>query len=196
MSKYSGVVGRVIPKEWPGQPPSYTITLDGQEGWFRLGKKRYAGIAEPGQKVDLEATANPDGISFKVSSVIPAAGSVAVVAGTALATLTGGGREDAIHYQSARKDAIEFLKLSVQAGSLKLPAAQAAKHGHLEALLDKYTAIFYDDISTKGGVTRFAEFGEMATEPEETRKELITKASVAKIAREAVLGTPVADEEE
>lgn len=156
--RHEGVVFKVYDKEFSGRM-TYSVKLDGQPMYHRLGGNRFAGIAEPGNRIAFEATDNPDGKSTKVTGSVTLCAAPAPVAQTAS---VGGGyggvdRQNNIVYQSSRKDSIAFLELVNATGALKLPAAPAAKLGALEAALDHYTALFFDDVGTLGAVVREAE---------------------------------------
>ncbi len=60
-----------------------------------------------------------------------------------------------IQYQSARKDAIEVLKLMQAADVLKLGSKAAEKEGLLLATLDRLTVGFFEDIEARGAVKRY-----------------------------------------
>lgn len=150
MAKYTGQVFKVYPKEFSGKM-NYSFKLEDNPIFFRLGTTRHEGVVEPGSVVEVEADLNSDGKSAKVTSVKKASAQAqAQVAGAA------GTKDSAIQYQSSRKDAIEFVILLNTTGTLAslLPKKEAAKVGFLEALVDKYTAQFYEDIGALGAVSR------------------------------------------
>jgi len=60
-----------------------------------------------------------------------------------------------IQYQSARKDAIEVLKLMQAADVLKLGSKAAEKEGLLLTTLDRLTVGFFEDIEARGAVKRY-----------------------------------------
>lgn len=153
-NRIEGVVYKVYDRDFRGQK-SYTIKIDNDPIWYRCGTKRFAGIAESGNRVAFNATMNPDGTSAKVEGEVTlAAKAPAAASGTPNA---GGDRNNSIVYQSSRKDALELVTLLVSSGALKLPSAQAKKAGAVEAAVDRYTALFFDDVFTLGAVTREAE---------------------------------------
>mgnify|MGYP001354182343 CR=1 FL=1 len=165
MARVEGIVFKVYDKTFSGRL-TYSIKLDGQPLYYRCGGNRYAGIAEPGNRIAFDAEPNPDGSSGKVTST-PVLMAQQAAPAVASAPSMGGGynsseRNNSIAYQSARKDALTFLNLVNASGALKLPAAQAAKLSALELALDRYTALFFDDIGTLGAVVREAE---TATKP-------------------------------
>lgn len=157
--RYEGVVFKVYEKEFSGRM-TYSIKLDGQPLYHRAGGNRYAGIAEPGNRVAFDADANPDGKSTKISGAVTLQ-SAPQAAASGTPSMGGDARQNSIVYQSSRKDALAFLDIVVKNGALKIPTPVNAKLGVLEAALDRYTALFFDDVNTLGAVLRSAE-GETA----------------------------------
>jgi len=158
--RVEGQVFKIYSKDFRGKT-NYTIKLEDNPIYYRCWTNRYAGIAEPGNKIAFDAEPNPDGTSAKVTSAPVLVSAQPAVAAT---PVSGGGgygadRQGSIVYQSSRKDALEFLKLAVETGALVVPAAKAKKLGFLEAALDRYTAFFFEDVNTLGAVTREAEGG-------------------------------------
>ena len=168
--RVEGTVFRVYDREFSGKKV-YTIKIEGNDTWYRAGTKRYAGIAESGNRVAFDAEPNPGRGDAKITSdVVLAKAAPAAAPGTPYAA--GGDRNSSIVYQSSRKDALALVALLAQTGALKLPAAQAAKVGAVEAALDRYTALFFDDVSTLGAVVREAEgTGDGAAESEDETDE-------------------------
>jgi hypothetical protein len=158
----TGVVYKVFTKEFPGKGGKkgntwYSIKLEGDDTYYRC-KSSNPGAIE-GKTVSFEVdgdqvTSKPTIIESEAPkkagymSETSAAGSA--YAGPPL----GSARESSIHYQSARKDALQFLDIVTRTGAVKLPAKEAAKLEALEALADSYTAKFFSDISTFGAVAR------------------------------------------
>jgi hypothetical protein len=164
--RHEGVVFKVYEKEFSGKM-TYSIKLDGQPLYHRAKFNRYAGIAEPGNRIAFDADDNPDKKSTTITSPVVLVAATPVAASGAPSAGGGGWgaeRNNSIVYQSSRKDAIAFLQIVLGAGSLKLPAALNAKLGALEAALDRYTALFFDDVNTLGAVLREAE-GEKEEKP-------------------------------
>jgi len=168
--RVEGTVYKVYTRDFRGKS-SHTIKIDGNDTWFRAGAKRYAGIAESGNLVAFDAEPNPGRDDAKITSdVVLAKAAPAAAPGTPYAAV--GDRNNSIIYQSSRKDALALVGLLAQTGALKLPAAQAAKAGAVEAALDRYTALFFDDVSTLGAVVREAEgTGDGAAESEDEADE-------------------------
>lgn len=153
-NQVEGVVWKVYTKNFRGRD-NYTVKLDGIPTYFRLGTNRHAGVCEEGNKITFSYEENPDGQSARVTSdprIVQAQAPAAQTAGP-----TGGSpRQAAIEYQSSRKDALEFLRLTLTSGAVTLPAAKGKKLVALEALLDRYTAQFFEDVATLGAVVREA----------------------------------------
>lgn len=168
MNRVEGVVWKVYDRKYRGRD-SFTIKIDGDDIWYRAGDKRYAGIAESGNRVAFDAEMNADGTSATIKGPVTLAKPASPAAnGTPSA---GGDRNNSIVYQSSRKDAIELVQLLVASGSLALPKAQKAKVGAIEAAVDRYTALFFDDVGTLGAVVREAESGGESEEPESDEDE-------------------------
>ncbi len=104
------------------------------EGEFELEKGKYKTITKAGLKKAAQAPAGASGG-------------------------TGGGtnwaaKDDSIRYQSSRKDALAFLALPGVLDAVVAKAKPADKVGIIEALVDKYTASFFEDVATFGAVAR------------------------------------------
>ena len=163
--RVEGEVFKVYAKDFRGRT-NYTIKIDNDPIWYRCGTDRFAGVAEPGNRIAFDAEMNPDGTSAKVTSNPVLAQAAPPAAATP--TAGGGDRQANIVYQSSRKDALEFVKLALDDGAITLPAAKAKKLAALEALVDRYTALFFDDVHTMGAITREAEAVGDETGGEET----------------------------
>ena len=157
MPKFTGQVFKVYPKQFPGKPMTYSVKLEDQPLFHRMGTERYAGIVEPGKVIEFEATPNSDGKSAQVQGTIREVVQAPAAAPGSPALPNNTGRDNSIQYQSARKDAIEFVDLLVRNEALKLGKDAAKKEGILFAALDRYTAFFFKDIATLGAVVREAE---------------------------------------
>lgn len=148
-----GEIQFVNEKEWKGKT-LYSFKLQDDKTYYRTGTKKPKGV-EKGNVVSFEAEENEDGRSANVDNdtfKVVGKGSSGSSGGSSGG---GGGSNSAdIQYQSARKDALTLVQLFVAAAALKLPAKEAAKAEALEALVDKYTALYYVDIGTKAAVAR------------------------------------------
>jgi hypothetical protein len=159
VSTKTGQVWKVFEKQFPGKGGKpgntwYSIKLDGDETFYRCKGNNPGDIA--GKVVSFEVdgdnvTSKPvivQSAPAETAKAAPAAG-----AGGAGAVL-GSTREASIHYQSARKDALQLVDIITRVGAVKLPAKEAAKLEAVEALVDSYTAQYFNDISTFGAVSR------------------------------------------
>ena len=159
MSKVTGQVYKLFDRDFRGKT-LWSFRLENDPIYYRMDENRGAGIVEPGNYIEFEANPNPDGKSAQVTAkptrVEPAKASPAA-AGAVSAGRGGYGspeREASIHYQSARKDALLFVQIALANGAIVLPAKASAKLAAVEALVDSYTALYLEDISTGGAVTR------------------------------------------
>lgn len=157
-NRVEGVVYKVYEREFRGKP-SYTIKIDGDPIWYRANASRFAGIAEAGNRVTFNASMNPDGTSAKVEGAVTLASPAPAAANGTPSAGGGGDRNNSIVYQSSRKDAVLLVQMLLASGALALPKAQKSKVGVIEAAVDRYTAMFFDDVFTLGAVTREAEGG-------------------------------------
>ena len=167
--KISGQVFRVYPKTFPGKPETYSVKLEDNPIYYRLGTKRFGGIVEPGNRIEFFATMNSDGKSARVDGDVKPLAAIPAAAGTP--SLAPSGTQAAIQYQAARKDALVLVGMILEAKAVKLPAKQADLLGAVEDLVDHYTAKFFEDTSTLGAVTRALEGGEAPAETVEATDE-------------------------
>lgn len=165
--KVTGQVFRVYPKTFPGKPETYSVKLEDNPIYYRLGTKRFAGVVEPGSVIEFMATLNPDGKSARVDSDVKLASQQTAQAVGA----TQDAKQASITYQSARKDALAFVAAILSADAIKLPAKQADKLAAMENLVDHYTAKFFEDTNTLGAVTRALEGGEAPETDEDPSDE-------------------------
>lgn len=177
----TGVVFRIFTKQFPGKGGKpgntwYSIKLEGNDTYFRC-KANNPGSIE-GKTVTLEhdppadgqanVTAAPVIVEAKAQAQTEQASGQGSSVGTG--AILGTAREASIHYQSARKDALQFLDILTRTGAVKLPAKEANKLEALEALADSYTSRFFSDISTFGAVAR-ANGTDGGDDKEETKPE-------------------------
>ena len=153
MAHITGQVFKVYEKEFRGRK-LYSVKLEDDPIYYRMNENRFAGTAEPGNFIEFDAEPNSDGKSATVKGTVrqvqrPASAAAAPAGGSFSA-----GREQSIHYQSARKDALVFVGMAVAQGAVKLPAKQALKLKALEGLVDAYTAQYLEDVATGGAVAR------------------------------------------
>lgn len=182
MAKVQGVVFKVYPKEFPakgGKPAVtwYSIKLEDDKVYYRCKAERYAGIAEAGNRIELEHNGvAEDGSQAEVvkGSVRLAAKPVLAGTGSSSASVvnsSGPSRESSIHYQSARKDALQYVDIMVRANAIKLPAKESARLAALDAIVDRITAQYFDDIGNFGAVARVNGTDEGSDDPESAKDE-------------------------
>lgn len=134
------------------------MKLDGDPVYYRANANRYAGIAEPGNRVVFNANPRPDRGDALIEGGVTLAAPAAPAAAPGTPNTGGGGdRQNSIVYQSSRKDALELVGLLLTSGALKLSKTPAKQVGEIELAVDRYTAQFFDDVFTLGAVTREAE---------------------------------------
>ena len=159
MSKVTGQVFKLYEKNL-GRKILWSFRLENDPVYYRMDENRGAGIVEPGNFVEFEAELNFDGKSAQVKEPPRRVEPAKAPAAASGANYSRGGdpsREQSIHYQSARKDALLLMQIALANGAIALPAKQGAKLAALEALVDSYTALYLEDISTGGAVTRATE---------------------------------------
>jgi len=164
MSKVNGVVSFVHEAEFQGKP-SYSIKLNGDENWYRLGANRFAGVIEKGAQVELtydEKTSKTGSVRLAVTAAkrIESEAPKGASTSAAPAARSAGGyndpaRQDAISYQSARNAALDAVKLLVVVDGIKF-TAKSDKKAILDALVDEYTVLYFRDVESKGAVARVA----------------------------------------
>ena len=174
MAKVTGQVYKLFDKQL-GRRTLWSVRLENDPIYYRMDENRGAGIVEVGNWIEFEAVANSDGKSANMVEAprllpSPAPSSAAPVGAVAAVSGNSGGyaaRETSIHYQSARKDALQFVSVIASQGAVTLPAKAAGKLKALEALVDYYTALYFEDIGTGGAVTRAtqAAYDEAASAP-------------------------------
>ena len=170
-NRIEGIVYKIYDRVFRGRP-SYTIKIDNDPIWYRAGEQRFAGIAESGNRVTFNAEMNPDNTSAKIVGPVTLASPAPAAANGTPASAGGGDRNNSIVYQSSLKAALNLVSILAQTGALKMPAKQAGKVGAIEAAVDRYTAMFFDDVFTLGAVTREAEgAGEDSTSDEDGEGE-------------------------
>lgn len=172
MAKVTGQVFKVYDKEFRGKM-LYSVKLEDDPIYYRMNEKRHAGIVEAGAFIEFDAEPNADGKSATVKSIPKAVAKPAAAAAGPVGGAMSAGREASIHYQSARKDALQFVEIALANGAIKLPSAAAKKLQALEALVDNYTALYFEDVGTGGAITRSqaAAYSEGAESSDEDESE-------------------------
>lgn len=178
MSKVTGQVWKVMDKEFRGKM-LYSFRLESDPIYYRMNENRNAGVVESGSYIEFEADYNADGKSAQVKGtpkkVTPAAPQAAP-AGVQGGYSGGTSRDASIGYQSSRKDALLFVQIALANGAITLPAKASAKLAALDALVDSYTALYLEDISTGGAVTRSTQRAyeeEQETAPQPNKKKAV-----------------------
>jgi len=143
MSTIEGVVDKVF-KNSAG---FFNVKLrDG--GWYGFGK--YKPKCNEGDKIGFNWTASPNGqfmnadtksLEIKSSEVVAAPS----VKSSASPTTDWDSKDKRIQWMSSRNAAIEFMKIALEQGAVKIPTKQSDKLAALEAALYDYTAVFYWD---------------------------------------------------
>ena len=133
----------------------YNAKIDGT--WYSMGGKIKPAGVEVGDIVEGEYTLEKEkyktitkaGLSKAAKAAAPAAGSGATTTQSSWAA-----KDDSIRYQSSRKDALTLLGLPGVLDSIVGKAKPADRQGLVEALVDKYTASYFEDVATFGAVAR------------------------------------------
>jgi hypothetical protein len=159
MAKVTGVLYKVYEKQWQNKVLR-SFKLDGNPIYYRWGEKPVPAGVVPGAALIFEAEAKDDkSAQIKGDIIVSQVQSHQAVqnGGTAAAAkpqVDWAAKDDSIRYQSSRKDALAFLGLPGILEGLVGKAKPADKVGIVEAVLDKYTAGFFSDVSTFGAVVR------------------------------------------
>lgn len=169
MADITGRVEKVYQKKGTGRNGKpytlYSAKVSGLNEWASFGFNDPK--IQEGQVVKLRGEV--DGSSFRVQQhkVLEDAPAKPAYSGSRGGN-SGGGRDDywkaketrdiehtqpRIQYQSSRKDALEFLRVLIDADALPVTAAQnkaskAKRFEELEEILDKLTVRFYHDVET------------------------------------------------
>lgn len=151
MANYQGKVSKIFPARYGG-----SFGLEGQQGLYFNTKNALPGFVQSGATVAFEAQVGRNGKSVFVTDT-----SLKEVAAPAPPAAPSGGfggfgsqREDGIKYQSSRKDALAMVDLLIRNGALPLGKVDSKKAGIIEAAVDRFTAIYFEDIETMGALSR------------------------------------------
>lgn len=150
MAQYRGRVSQSFPSRFGG-----SFGLEDQRGLYFNTKQALPAFIRAGATVEFEGEVGRNG-----KSVFVVDASIKEVAAAPAAASGGGGapsmgsRDASIQYQSSRKDALVMVDLLIKTGALKLPEAPAKKAGVIEAAVDRFTAIYYEDIEQLGALAR------------------------------------------
>jgi hypothetical protein len=132
----------------------YSVKIDGT--WYGTGSKKDPGVVA-GDIVEGEFELEKGKYKTITKAGLVKASAKAAPAGAAGPASTGtnwAAKDDSIRYQSSRKDALAFLGLPGVLESIVGKAKPADKVGLVEALVDKYTASYFEDVATFGAVAR------------------------------------------
>ena len=135
----------------------WSVKID--DTWYGLGTKQEVSGIERGDIVEGEfelekgkyKTITKSGLTKAAKAPAGATGS-----GSAGPTTSSSwqAKDDSIRYQSSRKDALTLLGLPGVLDSIVGKAKPADRQGLVEALVDKYTSQYFEDVSTFGAVAR------------------------------------------
>ena len=150
--KVSGVI-KVVKKNDFG---FYSVKID--DTWYGTGQKKDPGVVA-GDNVEGEYELEKGKYKTITKSGLTKAAAKQAPAGATSSGSTGGtnwaAKDDSIRYQSSRKDALAFYSIPGALSATGFDKAKPAeKSGVLEALIDKKTAEYFEDVSTFGAVAR------------------------------------------
>ncbi len=177
--QFKGFIAKIGKKEGrSGRGPwvLYSIKLEDENGvendkWISAGFDKPK--ANEGDYVIIEAEENEKGYlnvkSLKVGKNAPARSSPEATKGAGGHVKAASGTQTSIHYQSARKDAIEVLKLlqsqdALPLSSAKTKAGEAKRFEELMALVDKLTVQLFFDAETHRLLETVADAGKIDTD--------------------------------
>ena len=153
-NKANGIVEKIYENQTKTGMTTYAFVVDG----VRYGTYNIKPPCNQGDMIEFSFTQkgdfnNADAKSIRKSAEQPAPTPAAPVA--AYANAGGSSRsnavQDAITFQSARKDALQFLELLSSLDVLDLGSkSKGQKIKNAEAYLDGYTKRFYEDTKTLG----------------------------------------------
>jgi hypothetical protein len=149
-TKYEGRVSKVYTSRYGG-----SFGLESHQGLYFNTKQALPPWLAAGSGVSFEATMGRNGKSVYVTD----ATLVEVKQQPAPAGQSGGfiDRDASIRYQSSRKDALSMVSLLVQTNALWNPdkrPVQSKIAGIIESAVDRFTAIYFEDIETLGALDR------------------------------------------
>lgn len=151
MAQYQGKVSKVFTSRFGG-----SFGLEGQYNLYFNTKNALPADVVEGVTVSFEATPGRNGKSVYVTDAslkVIAQAPPASAAGPAPQTFAQ--RDNSIQYQSSRKDALVMVGLLAAAGCLyndNTPKAKLA--GIIEDAVDRFTAVYFEDIGTLGALDR------------------------------------------
>ncbi len=163
MSKqFEGVVRSTLERNYRGKK-LYSFFLDGVDGLFKLGEKRPTFKEGAYVKFSTNDKLEVEGeIEAQVKAPAPVESKGEKVE-KALTSYEKGivdrqtadeNRQKSIHYQSARKDAIEVTRLALENGAYTLPAKKGLSEAALLAFIDRLTVRYFEDSGLLGHVEK------------------------------------------
>lgn len=151
LTQYQGTVEKLFPSRFGGG----SFSLDGQRGLYFNTKQPLPAFVQPGANVKFSGELGRNGKSVFVEAAGIEQGAAPVAAAGAASVGGSYGETQAkIQYQSARNAAIEVVTLLLTNGALVLPAAASKKAGVIEAAIDRFTAIYFEDTDILGALDR------------------------------------------
>lgn len=150
MAQYKGKVSKTFASRWGG-----SFGLEEHPGVYFNTHDALPAFVVGGAFVEFEAAPGRTEKSRQVTD-----SSLKAVAGPPPTGERGhqgqfGSRDEHIRYQSARKDALAMAGLLAAAGALyneKTPKSKIL--GILEDVVDRFTAVYFEDIETLGALSR------------------------------------------
>lgn len=148
--KISGVVEGVISRS-TSAGITHAIVIDG----IQYGTYKTEPNVQEGDNVEFLASQNGRYWNADTRSITKVAGSSAPAKQAAPKTrqwVPDADRQNAISYQAARKDALEFVGMLVSSGNIDLgkSAKVGSKIEALEQYVDRYTMRFFEDTKNLG----------------------------------------------
>lgn len=171
-TQYQGQVDKLFPSRFGGG----SFALAGQRGLYFNTKTALPGFIQPGASVKFTGELGHNGKSVfveanaieQIAQAAPASASAASTGGT----VNYEKRDAQIRLQAARNSALTIVGLILQYASASvLPKGENKKAGAIESLVDRFTAVFYEDTET------FAVLDRAAIEPPKAAKKAAKPAA-------------------
>jgi hypothetical protein len=161
MTQFKGKVFKLYESRYGGG----SFRLDDNPDYFNTNKSYpLPSFVQPGAVIEFEAGdlkgKGRGVVDNSIRQAASGASSGSVSAGSS------GSRDESIRYQSARKDALVMVSLLITTGAIALPEKVAKKAEVIESAVDRFTALYFEDIDQLGALTR--------AEPEEIEPPVVT----------------------